>query len=99
VDVSSYLWVCVVFCKIVSLVQEELGYCFRNSLLTSHEAPVMMRRLNIEWLGKILQSTDNPVYLGITLDLTLMFKEHCFRTKMKVQARNNLLRKLTETTR
>jgi len=42
------------------------------------------KSLNIEWLGKILQNTDYPVYLGVTLDRTLTFKEHCFKTKMIV---------------
>jgi len=50
-----------------------------------------MKHLNIERLGKILQNTDYPImYLGVTLDRTLTFKEHCFKTKMKLQARNNL---------
>lgn len=53
--------------------------------------------LNIEWLKKILQSTDHPVYLGDTLDRTLTLSKHCFKTKMKVQTRNNLLRKLAGT--
>uniref|UniRef100_A0A2S2N6A3 Putative RNA-directed DNA polymerase n=1 Tax=Schizaphis graminum TaxID=13262 RepID=A0A2S2N6A3_SCHGA len=52
------------------------------------------KHLNIEWLGKTLHNTDYPVYLGVTLDRTLTFKEHCSKTKMKVQARNNPLRKL-----
>uniref|UniRef100_A0A2S2Q8Z5 RNA-directed DNA polymerase from mobile element jockey n=1 Tax=Sipha flava TaxID=143950 RepID=A0A2S2Q8Z5_9HEMI len=52
------------------------------------------KHLIIEWLGKTLHNTDYPVYLSVTLDRTLTFKEHCSKTKMKVQARNNLLRKL-----
>jgi len=41
-----------------------------------------------------LGNTEHPVYLGVTLDRTLMFKEQCKKTKMKVEARNNLIRKL-----
>ncbi|KAF0769170.1 Uncharacterized protein FWK35_00000518, partial [Aphis craccivora] len=52
------------------------------------------KHLNIEWLGKTLHNTDSPVYLDVTLDRKLTFKEHCSKTKMKEQARNNLLRKL-----
>lgn len=48
------------------------------------------KHLNLEWLGKTLHNTDYPVYHGVTLDRTLTFKEHCSKTKMKVQARNSL---------
>ena len=37
----------------------------------------------------------NPIYLGVTLDRTLSFKQHALNTKPKVNTRNNLLRKLT----
>ena len=35
-----------------------------------------------------------PVYLGIHLDRTLCYKTHIDKTKMKVKARNNIIRKL-----
>ena len=35
-----------------------------------------------------------PVYLGIHLDRTLCYKTHIEKTKMKVNARNNIIRKL-----
>ena len=38
-----------------------------------------------------------PKYLGVTLDRTLSYKQHCRNTKQKVSARNNILRKLTGT--
>lgn len=56
------------------------------------------RTLKVSWLGEILGHTEHPVYLGVTMDRTLSFKNHCTKTKMKVQARNNLLRRLTGTT-
>lgn len=34
-------------------------------------------------IGKTLQNTDYPVYLGVNLGRTLTFKEHCFKTIMK----------------
>jgi len=36
-----------------------------------------------------------PVYLGVTLDRTLSFKENVTKTKAKVAARNNILDKLS----
>ena len=39
-----------------------------------------------------LENTDTPKYLGVTLDRTLSYKTH--NTKMKVETRNNLLKKL-----
>lgn len=36
-------------------------------------------------------------YLGVKLDRTLSYKEHCKGTKSKVMSRNNIIRKLTGT--
>ena len=41
-----------------------------------------------------LENTDTPKYLGVTLDRTLSYKTHIHNTKMKVDTRNNLLKKL-----
>jgi len=38
------------------------------------------KRIDIKWIGNTLPYTDYPVYLGVTLDRTLTFKEHCIRT-------------------
>ena len=35
-----------------------------------------------------------PVYLGVTLDRTLSFREHCMKLKGKISTRNNILGKL-----
>ena len=51
--------------------------------------------LNIRWSGTPLEHCTHPVYLGVTLDRTLTFKEHIKNTKAKVGSRNNILRKLT----
>ncbi|CAG7727135.1 unnamed protein product [Allacma fusca] len=53
--------------------------------------------LKLVWGGVQLENCENPKYLGITLDRTLTYKRHCENTKMKVEARNNLLRKLVST--
>ena len=52
------------------------------------------RELNIVWNGNILSNTTTPVYLGIHLGLTLCYKTHIEKTKVKVYARNNIIRKL-----
>ena len=43
-------------------------------------------------------NTEHPVYLGVTLDRRLSFKNHIEKTKCKVSARNNIISKLTGTT-
>ena len=53
------------------------------------------RHLNIKWPGTTLEHCTHPVYLGVTLDRTLSFKEPIKNTKSKVGSRNNILRKLT----
>ena len=53
------------------------------------------RSLNIAWNGVDLKNTAYPKYLGVTLDRTLNYTQTILNTKMKVAARNNLLKKLT----
>ena len=53
------------------------------------------RKLNVTWNGLELDHYPNPIYLGVTLDRTLSFKQHALNTKPQVNTRNNILRKLT----
>ena len=50
--------------------------------------------LNLKKNGTRLSNTTPPVYLGVHLDRTLCYKTHIEKTKMKVNARNNIIRKL-----
>ena len=59
--------------------------------LNNHQA---QRKLKIKWDGKTLENCKYPVYLGVTLDRTLSFKEHTNKLKEKLSSRNNLLGKL-----
>ncbi|KAK3883799.1 hypothetical protein Pcinc_011924 [Petrolisthes cinctipes] len=59
--------------------------------LNNHQAN---RILRVKWENEELENTKFPVYLGVTLDRTLSFKEHMRKLKEKVASRNNLLRKL-----
>ena len=52
------------------------------------------RKLNVTWNGTKLDHTNSPVYLGITLDRSLTYRNHCMKTRAKLSSRNNLLRKL-----
>ena len=52
------------------------------------------RELNVVWNGTRLSNTTTPVYLGIHLDRTLCYKTHIEKTKMKMNAINNIIRKL-----
>ncbi|KAJ4931783.1 hypothetical protein JOQ06_011077, partial [Pogonophryne albipinna] len=56
------------------------------------------RQLEVSWSGTSLEHCEHPVYLGVTLDRCLSFKTHTEKTKCKVSARNNIIRKLTGTT-
>ena len=56
------------------------------------------RELHVVWNGTRLSNTTTPVYLGIHLDRTLCYKTHIEKTKMKVNARNNIIRKLANST-
>ena len=49
---------------------------------------------NVVWNGTRLSNTTTPLYLGIYLDRTLCYKTHIEKTTMKVNARNNIIRKL-----
>ena len=52
------------------------------------------REINVTWNGTRLDNTSIPVYLGVHLDRTLSYKTHICSTKQKVNARNNIIRKL-----
>ena len=41
-------------------------------------------------------NTPHPKYLGVGLDRTLSYKKHIHNTKMKVDTRNNLLKRLSK---
>ena len=47
------------------------------------------RELNISLSGKRLRHESNPVYLGITLDRTLTYRDHLSKVAGKVKTRNN----------
>ena len=51
------------------------------------------RKLNVTWNGTKLDHPHSPVYLGITLDRSLTYRNHCMKTRAKLSSRNNLLRK------
>ena len=54
-----------------------------------------IQSLKVEWNRTKLENTPHPKYLGVNLDRTLSYKEHMHNTKMNVAARNNLLKKLS----
>lgn len=59
--------------------------------LNTHKA---RKKLNVSWEGQVLEHTEKAKYLGVVLDRTLTYKDHCRNTRQKVTARNSLLRKL-----
>ena len=65
-------------------------------ILTKHKhvlSTSRIEKLNITWYNKHLEYITKPVYLGVTLDRTLSYKEHIQKLKCKTSARNNILRK------
>nr|CAH7724201.1 unnamed protein product [Callosobruchus chinensis] len=52
------------------------------------------KKLKISWEGQQVEHTEKAKYLGVVLDRTLTYKDHCRNTRHKVMARNSLLRKL-----
>lgn len=63
--------------------------------LKNHQAN---KKLNVKWQGQQLEHCNNPRYLGVSIDRTLTYREHCQNTKKKVCARNNIIQKLTGST-
>ena len=53
------------------------------------------RTLEGQWNNTDLENTPHPMYLGVTLDRTINYKQHMHNTKMKVATRNNLLKELS----
>ena len=47
------------------------------------------RQLRVAWHGKNLQHVRNPIYLGVSLDRSLTYKENSLKTYAKVESRNN----------
>ena len=60
--------------------------------LRNHHAT---RKMNIIWNGTPISHDKYLVYLGVTINKTLSFKEHTRKLKAKIQSRNALLSKLT----
>ena len=56
-----------------------------------------LREFKVSMNGICLKHDPHPVYLGVTLDRTLSFKEHTTKTADKLKSRNNLLSKLAGT--
>ena len=51
--------------------------------------------LRVTRSGTLLEYHPNPLYLRVKLDCTLSYRSHILSTKAKVNTRNNILRKLT----
>ena len=56
------------------------------------------RQLDIIWRGERLKHCPTPVYLGVTLDRALTYRQQCLNTKQKVIACNGIIKKLTSST-
>ena len=55
------------------------------------------RELKVVWHGKLFAYSHKPVYIGVTLDRCLTYKDHIAKTKAKTGARNSILKKLANT--
>ena len=52
------------------------------------------KKINFSWNGEQRQDCSHSVFLGVTLDRNLTFREHVNKTRAKVSTRNKILRKL-----
>ena len=59
--------------------------------------PRAAQELTVMLNGARLKHDPKPVYLGVTLDCTLSYREHLLKTASKLKMRNNLLIKLVGT--
>ena len=55
------------------------------------------RELNVHMNGQRLKHDPYPVYLGVTLDRPLSYREHLSRSAAKLKSRNNLIANLAGT--
>ena len=67
-----------------------------SSLFHLHHA-ASHSQLQLSIQGKSLQHDPLPVYLGVSLDRTLTYKDHIIKTAKKLKSRNNLISKLAGT--
>lgn len=66
-----------------------------STLYNSYYYQEIFQIFPFQWNEIELKNNQNPKYLGVTLDRSLMYKKHCEKTKLKMNKRNGLLRKLT----
>ena len=67
-----------------------------SSLFHLHHA-ASHSQLQLSIQGKSLRHDPLPVYLGVSLDRTLTYKDHIIKTAKKLKSRNNLISKLAGT--
>lgn len=95
-------------CSLTSDMARMSEYCNRwrlkpsvtktvSSVFHLHNANAA-RELTVMLDGQRLRHDPHPVYLGVTLDRALSFKDHLLKTAGKLRTRNNLLTKLVGTT-
>jgi hypothetical protein len=94
-------------CSLTADMARMAEYCHRwrlkpsvtktvSSVFHLHNASAS-REISVMLNGARLKHDSNPVYLGVTLDRTLSYKEHLHKTANKLKTRNNLLTKLVGT--
>ena len=95
-------------CSLTADMARMAQYCHRwhlkpsvtktvSSVFHLHNAAAS-RELTVMLNGARLKHDPKPVYLGVTLDRTLTYREHLEKTASKLKTRNNLLMKLVGTT-
>jgi len=72
-------------------LDENCDMCFTFSASVSYE-------LNVCLNGLCLKHEFQQVFLGVTLDQTLSYRAHIFKTATKLKTRNNLISKLAGST-
>ena len=75
----------------------ELGEYYKEDHLRPNPAKIQLtalhlknrqadRKLNVTWNGTKLDHTHSSVYLGITLDRSLTYRNHCLKTRASLRS-------------
>ena len=87
-------WFPRIAAKIADLLDERIACFAAYSRCDPKSRAPPSRPQTVTWNGMELDHTHSPVYLGITLNRSLTYRNHCLKNRAKLSSRNNLLREL-----
>ena len=85
------------FSQVEGTTEEKLGELTNTTETTVCVTLLASQRVSSTEQRVDLENTTHTIYVGVTLDKTLSYKQHIESTKMKVDTNISLLKKLTNT--